>query len=426
MAKVAVIGAGAMGLAAAHHALKAGHDVTVFEADSVPGGMAAHFDFGGLSIERFYHFCCKTDHATVELLAELGLPGAMKWRPTFMGYFIDGKHYRWGDPFALLAFPLLGIVDKFRYGLQVWLASKRKDWGPYDAVSTKEWIEGALGRKVYDLLWRPLFDLKFYEYADRISAAWTGVRIGRVGKSRKSIFQEELGYIEGGTETLVHALVRSIEAQGGVIHLATPVEEISSQNSRVTGVRARGAFHAFDSVISTMPTPHISRIVPGLSDATKARYDAIENIGVICVLLKLSKPVTRNFWLNVNDPRLPVPGIVEYSNLRPLPAAVVYVPYYMPVTNAKFATPDADIIKEAFAIVRTINPDITDTDLLDARAGRLKHAQPVYVPGFQALLPPVETEIAGLQIADTCFYYPEDRGISESVRFGKLMAGNLN
>ena len=33
-----------------------------------------------------------------------------------------------------------------------------------------------------------------------------------------------------------------------------------------------------------------------------------------------------------------------------------------------------------------------------------------------------ETSIAGLQIADTCFYYPEDRGISESVRFGKLMA----
>ena len=36
--------------------------------------------------------------------------------------------------------------------------------------------------------------------------------------------------------------------------------------------------------------------------------------------------------------------------------------------------------------------------------------------------PQVQTSIAGLQIADTCFYYPEDRGISESVRFGKLMA----
>ena len=44
---------------------------------------------------------------------------------------------------------------------------------------------------------------------------------------------------------------------------------------------------------------------------------------------------------------------------------------------------------------------------------------------FGEKLPPIETDIRGLQIADTCFYYPEDRGISESVRIGKLMADNL-
>jgi hypothetical protein len=37
-------------------------------------------------------------------------------------------------------------------------------------------------------------------------------------------------------------------------------------------------------------------------------------------------------------------------------------------------------------------------------------------------LPPVQTEIAGLQVADTCFYYPEDRGIAESIRIGRVMA----
>ena len=56
---VAVVGAGAMGLCAAYYAAKAGHRVTVFEHDRVPGGMAAHFDFDGFSIERFYHFVCK-------------------------------------------------------------------------------------------------------------------------------------------------------------------------------------------------------------------------------------------------------------------------------------------------------------------------------------------------------------------------------
>jgi protoporphyrinogen oxidase len=54
--------------------------------------------------------------------------------------------------------------------------------------------------------------------------------------------------------------------------------------------------------------------------------------------------------------------------------------------------------------------------------GRLRHAQPVCGPEFLATLPPVQTPIAGLQIADTCFYYPEDRGIAESVRLGRAMA----
>ena len=82
MKRVAVVGAGAMGLAAAYHCAKAGHAVEVLEAGSEPGGMAAHFDFDGLSIERFYHFVCKADRPTFDLLREIGLGDAMRWRPT--------------------------------------------------------------------------------------------------------------------------------------------------------------------------------------------------------------------------------------------------------------------------------------------------------------------------------------------------------
>ena len=105
MSRVVVIGAGAMGLAAAYHALKRGHQVTVLEAAPEAGGMAAHFDLGGLSIERYYHFVCKADRSTFDLLAELGLSDKMRWVPTSMGYYIDGRLYPWGDPLSLLTFP---------------------------------------------------------------------------------------------------------------------------------------------------------------------------------------------------------------------------------------------------------------------------------------------------------------------------------
>ncbi len=67
MAKVVVVGAGVMGLAAAYQAMKDGHSVTVVEAAPEAGGMASHFDLEGVSIEKFYHFICKTDFPTFDL-----------------------------------------------------------------------------------------------------------------------------------------------------------------------------------------------------------------------------------------------------------------------------------------------------------------------------------------------------------------------
>ena len=41
------------------------------------------------------------------------------------------------------------------------------------------------------------------------------------------------------------------------------------------------------------------------------------------------------------------------------------------------------------------------------------------------MIPNTQTPVAGLQVADTCFYYPEDRGVSEGVRWAKLMAAAI-
>ena len=76
-------------------------------------------------------------------------------------------------------------------------------------------------------------------------------------------------------------------------------------------------------------------------------------------------------------------------------------------------------------MIQRINPALTEADRMDVHVARLRYAQPICPPGFAAMIPPVQTPVRGLQIADTCFYYPEDRGISESVRFGKMMANAL-
>ncbi|QOG07123.1 NAD(P)/FAD-dependent oxidoreductase [Aureimonas sp. OT7] len=426
MTNVGIVGAGAMGLAAAYHALKAGHTVTLYEGDSVPGGMAAHFDFAGVSIERFYHFVCKADLPLFSLMDEIGIADKMIWRSTSMGYFIDDRHYDWGDPVSLLKFPKLDLLSKLRYGATAFWQTKRRSFADLEKLNAKEWFIRSMGKRTYELLWRRLIELKFFDYSNSISAAWLATRIKRVGTSRKSMFQEELGYIEGGSQTLVSALVREIERLGGIIRLNDPIVEIATRDGKLVGVRTRdGGLHEHTKVISTVPTPYVSALVPGLPDEWKEKYDAIANIGCVCVILKLRKPVTRHFWLNVNDPRIDIPGIVEFSNLRALDDHVVYVPYYMPQDHPKFGKDNAFFEEETKCYLRILNPTLSDNDFVDIRIGRLRYAQPVCEPGFADKIPDVQTPIPGLQIADTCYYYPEDRGISESVRFAKELVGRL-
>ena len=419
-----VVGAGPMGLAAAYFAGKAGWKVEVVEAGPKGGGMAAHFDFDGLSLERFYHFCCRSDVDTSALLAELGLP-PIRWVRTRMGFFVDGKLYPWGDPVALLRFPLMSFVEKVRYGLQAYLSTKRSDWRRLDRVSAADWFRAWCGTRVYDKLWRPLFELKFYEHTETISAAWIWQRIKRLGRSRRSLMQEELGYIEGGSEALVTALVAAIQRQGGQVHLSTPARRFLIENDQVRGVEtADGREVRATQVISTIAMPYVTAMLDDRPDL-QAAYAGFENIGVVCVIHHLARSVSRNFWVNISDPQIGIPGFVEFSNLRPLDRTIVYVPYYMPWSNPAFQRPDEAFIAESFGHLRRVNPQLQDSDRIASHVGRLKHAQPVCEVGFGDRVPNPQTSVAGLQIADTSFYYPEDRGVSESIAYARRMVADL-
>ncbi len=117
-----------MGLAAAYHALQAGHEVEILEAAPEPGGMAAHLDLGGISIERFYHFVCKTDKDTFELMHELGIIEKMRWRNTSMGLFTDGSLRTWGNPVPLMKFSGISLLSRLRYGLFAFICVRRNSW----------------------------------------------------------------------------------------------------------------------------------------------------------------------------------------------------------------------------------------------------------------------------------------------------------
>jgi len=323
---------------------------------------------------------------------------------------------------ALLNFRGLSLVAKFRYGLHAFLSTKRDNWKPLDKVDAVRWIQRWVGLEAYEVLWRRLFDYKFYEYTNNLSAAWIWSRIRRIGRSRYNLFKEKLGYLEGGSDTLLQGMFSDIKHNGGEVFLKTPVTKVIIENGSVKGVETINGFEQFDTVISTIPLPFIPRIIPDLPNEILAQFKSVKNIAVVCVIVKLRQPLTENFWLNTNDPEMDIPGIVEYSNLRPLKHSIVYVPFYMPGEHPKFAEPDEVFLGKVQKYLKKINPNLHDDDFLDIQASRYRYAQPIGVPGYLDTIPDAKLLIDGLWVADTSYYYPEDRGISESIDFGRKMA----
>jgi protoporphyrinogen oxidase len=411
-----------MGLGAAYQLALDGHVPVVLEADDRIGGMAASFDFGGVQIERYYHFHCTADEDLFILLRELGLEEKLHWVATRMGYYFGGRVQPWGNPRALLAFRGLGPIDKLRYGMHVYLATRRQDCRALDKLEATRWIRRWVGRRAYEVLWRNLLELKFYQFAHELSAAWICARIRRVGRSRYGPFREKLGFLDGGSDVVLSAMSAEILRRGGQIRLSQPVSRVRIEDGAVAGVETGEGFSPFQKVISTVPMPYVPRIIPDLPAELLDSYRSLKNIAVVCVIAKLARSLTENFWLNVNDPQMDIPGLVEYSNLRPLDQHIVYVPFYMPGEHPKYRDPDSIFKSKVQRYLKRINANLRAQDILDIRVSRYRFAQPVCTPGFADRLPPIRLPIRGLFVADTSFYYPEDRGISESIGLARKIA----
>jgi protoporphyrinogen oxidase len=423
--RVAVIGGGPMGLAVAYELVRQGVQPVLWEADNRLGGMAASFDFAGLRLERYYHFHCLSDRDFFGLLHELGLHDHLQWRQTRMGFFCDGRLYPWGSVASVLAFPRLPLMSRLRYLAHAARCLTLRDWRQLDQLTATDWLKRWLGRRGYAMLWHKLFAYKFYNYSDHVSAAWIWSRIRRLGKSRQRL-RETLGYLDAGSQMLVDGMERAIRAGGGEIRLSTPLLAMRPRPEGGAVLRSADGDQVFDQVISTIPLPLLAPILEagGAPPELVSRYANQLSVACACVVLQTSRPITNNFWTNVNDPRFAIPGVIEMSNLRPLPVHVCYVPFYIPADHPDYQRPNQAFIDDAWRCVTAIQPELSAAELIASHCSRYRFAQPVCGVRFQHTLPPLEP-FPGVITADTTAYYPEDRGISESIGFGRRLVREL-
>lgn len=425
-APIVVIGGGVSGLTAAYELVKAGRRALVLEQREELGGLARSTTLGGGRIERYYHFICGADHTLRELAQELGIRQRIQERAAGTSYYVHGRLYPFTSPLDILRFSPISLFSRLRFGVHSALARRLTDWSRLEQMTAEKWLLHGAGPEAYEVIWRPLLHMKFGDALGQVSAAWMWHRIWRLTQSRRNLLRpEELGYFQGGTETLLTALLKRIYQGGGEVRLGTAARGLLTRNGRVCGVQTDKGDLQAAAVISTVALPTLLPLLPECASDYAQELADIRYLGVVCLLARMSRPLTESFWVNVNDARAPFNGMVEYTNLNPWPeggSSLLYIPLYLAHDDPRYTMSDTELAASLLGGVQALFGEFDPRDVLDWIVTRDAYAQAICPPGFSRRMPAIASPLSGLYVTDSTQLYPADRSISGTIGLAQRAA----
>jgi protoporphyrinogen oxidase len=405
---VGIVGGGILGLTAAYRLASSGVDVTLYERSTDLGGLVGTFDFDGHQVDRFYHVVLPTDDRVRGLATELGLGDRFRFRPTGVGFYDRGRLFSMNSIGEFLRFPLLAPHDRLRLGAFVAWCQLRSDYEALDDVPLDRWLRRLCGRRMVERMWRPLLDSKFDGRFEDLPATYMWARTRRMSGTRDSAGREVMGWLEGGYQTLIDALVARVRSLGGKIHAGTAVDEIAGSGAGVSGLVVDGRFRPYDLVLCTL-TPPLARGLLPHAVSTRVGADPCRYLGVICVLLRVARSVSPYYTLNITDRRIPLTTVVETTHVvDPAYAGgtLLYATKYVDPYHADLERPTDEVEDEYVRHVRTIFPGLRDDEILGRIVQRARVVEPVHKLGGAKQLPEM-FPVPGLALASTVHVYPE-------------------
>jgi protoporphyrinogen oxidase len=405
---VGIVGGGILGVTAAHRLIEAGVRPVLFERAPELGGLAGAFDFDGHRADRFYHVILPGDDRVLGLVDDAGLRHRMRFRPTKVGFYDDGRLFSMSSARELLTFPLLAPHDRLRLAAFVARCQLVGGHERLDETALVPWLRRTCGRRMVERLWMPLLDSKFDGRVSDLPATYIWARTRRMSGARDSTGKETMGWLEGGYETLIDALAERIRVRGGELHTGRPVSSIVADGPGATGIVVDGRLEPFDAVLCTLAPPQreqlLDRSLLGRVPADRCRY-----LGVICLVLRTRESVSPYHTLNITDRRVPLTTIVETTHVvdpEQVGGHLVYVTKYVDPGHDDLTRPDADLAAEYLGHARTIFPGLDAAGVLAQSLQRARIVEPVHVLG-SAGREPDSFPVPGLSLASTAAVYPE-------------------
>lgn len=424
--KIAIIGAGYGGMAAAWDLRKAGHEVTIFESAENVGGLASgfkepHWDW---SVEKFYHHWFQSDGEMLGLIRELGLEDKVIFPRPYTVMLYKDKWYPFDSILNALRFPGLGFgLNKIRFGFVGLFLRLTNNWRALEKVTADSWMMKYAGRQVYEQMWKPLLIGKFGPFYKNVNMAWMWARI----KARTT----RLGTFEGGFQKFADLFAEKLRVQGVEIRLGASIKSISQdQASRSLSVDGE----SFDKVLVTASPNLLAKLCPSLPESYLKGLLELKSMGAVVMTLSLKHQLSKEkyYWFNVpKEAGYPFLALVEHTNFVSSKHFggdhIVYAGDYLELGHEYFSMSNEQLLERFIPALQKFNPEFKREWIKKVWVHKTNYAQPVPLVGHSKNIPAIQTPIEGLYFASMSQVYPWDRGTNFAVEIGRraarLMAG---
>jgi protoporphyrinogen oxidase len=427
-----IIGGGIMGMTLALRLVEQGHKVTIYESAGEAGGLASAWRMNDIVWDRFYHVILMSDLNTRKVLTEIGLENELNWVETKTGFYSEGKLYSMSNLIEFFKFPPINLIDKFRLGLTIFVASKIRDWKAMEKIHVKDWLTKWSGKRVFDKIWLPLLKAKLGENYKETSASFIWATIQRMYAARRSGLKKEMfGYVNGGYETINKHFVSYLRKAGVEFKynsiVASVFQKIGSGKIEMTLTDHTSVNH--DKVISTLPSHISARLSAELSEDEKKKHQGIRYLGVICATLLLDRKISPYYVTNITENDAPFTGVIEMTALiNPNQIKgynLIYLPKYVNADDSMFNEPDEILTDSFLNNFLKMYPSVNKENVLFCGISRAKNVFSLPTINYSENLPGIKTSVDSLYIINSAQIINGTLNVNETIQVAETKLAEI-